>query len=411
MKRLIVPIAIVAAVALTATGCSSSKKASGGSSSPAASGGSSSSAALGSPITIGFPVPLTSGNSVAAGQMVTAAKLAVADINASGGAGGHELVLKTYDDLGTPDGATQVVQRAITVDGAKIIIGAYSSAESLAVRTVAERQKLVYMATSSVGPQVTDSATYTFRTTINQKDYAPPMARTMKALNVTKPVILADTGPVGSTLPPGVVTALSDQGITAGTTVSYTLNSTNVSASVAKVVAQKPDAVIIIGSASADQGLIVKTLGEQGLTVPIMGFGSLVAGNALTIGGAAYGKMAGVYTVANISPGKPAFDKLVTAFASATNGDAAALSSTIAEQVPDTYDGFMIIRAALNATKGDTDGATLAKALHALPPYTSPAAGKVGATISFANTQDGFHDSLSVFKVTDGKAVLAPGMN
>jgi branched-chain amino acid transport system substrate-binding protein len=267
------------------------------------------------------------------------------------------------------------------------------------------------MATSSVGPQVTANATYSFRATINQKDYAPPMARTIKGLGKTHPAILADTGPVGSTLPPDVVTALTAAGISAPTPVSYTLNSTDVSSSVAKIVAQKPDSLIIIGSASADQGLIVKTLVEQGLKVPTVGFGSLVAGNALKIGGAAYASLPGVYTLANSSPGKPEFDAMVAKYVKAYGGDASTLSTTIAEQVGDTYDGFAMIKQALDATKGNTDGATLAKALHDLPPYAKPAAGKVGAQTSFKDSQDGFHDSLSVFKVTDGKAVVDSALN
>lgn len=405
MKRVIVAVVASAALAVTAAGCGSSG------SNNSASSSSSSSGKLGSPITIAFPVPLTSGNSVAAEQMVNAAKLAVADINKSGGAGGHEVTLKVYDDLGTPDGATQVAQRALTIDGAKVVIGAYSSAESLAVRTVAERLKAVYMATSSVGPQVTDGATYTFRTTINQKDYAPPMARTIKNLGKTKPAILADTGPVGSTLPPDIVAALKSEGIDAGTTVSYTLNSTDVSSSVGKVVAQHPDSVIVVGSASADEGLLVKTMVEQGLKVPVVGFGSLTAGNALQIGGDAYSQLPGVYTLANDSPGKPAFVKLMTDYAKAYGGDAQALQTTINEQVPDTYDGFMVIRQALNATKGDVDGAKLAKALHDLKPFADPTGGKVGAAIGFKGSQDGFHDSLTVFKVTDGKASVASELN
>lgn len=395
MKRSIASVAGLAALIVGVTGCSSS----GG------SGGKSGS------ITVAFPVPITSGNSVAAAQMVDAAKLAIKDINAAGGAGGRTLKLKVYDDGGTPDGATQVVQRGLTVDGAKVIVGGYSSAEALAVRTVAERQKTVYMSTSSVGPQVTSKATYTFRTTINQKDYAPPMARAIKNLGKSRPAILSDTGPVGSTLPPDVVSALKGEGITAQSPVSYTLNSTDVSSSVSKVVAQKPDSLIIISSASADQGLIVKTMVEQGLRVPVVGFGSLAAGNAIKIGGAAYGKLPGVYTLANTSPGKPDFDNLIKKYAAAYGGNPAALETTINEQVPETYDGFMLIKQALDATKGDTSGSALAKALHALKPYSTPASGKVGARISFAGTQDGFHDSISIFKLTNGTVAVAPALN
>jgi len=397
MKRSVVSVAVLAAVGLAVTACSSS----------GSSGGSGS----GSAITIALPVPLTSGNSTAAQQMVDTAKLAVADINKSGGAGGHQLSLKTYDDKGTADGATQVVQRALTVDGAKVIIGAYSTAESIAVRTVAEREKVVYIGTSAVGPQVTEDAKYTFRTTINQADYAPPMARVIKNLGLSKPAILADTGPVGSTLPPGISAELKSAGITALAPVSYTINSTDVSSSVSKVVAQHPDSVIIVSSSSADQGLLVKTLDEQGLHVPIVGFGSLTAANGLKIGGSSYGKMPGVYAVQNFDPTKPEFTNFVKKYAAATGGDATTLNTTINEQCPDTYDAFQTLKLALDADQGDTSGDALAAALHKIT-YSNPVAGKTGAAISFQNSQDGFHDSLAVFKLgSDNVLAPAPDLN
>jgi branched-chain amino acid transport system substrate-binding protein len=375
MKSSIMSVAALAAIGLAAAACSSN-------SSGASAGGKSSGGGHGSSITVAFPVPITSGNSVAAGEMVNAAKLAVADINKDGGAGGHSLDLKVYDDNGKAATTTQVVQRALTVDGAKIIVGGYSTAESIAVRTIAERQDVVYVGCSAVGPQVTANATYTFRTTINQKDYAPPMARAIKNLGKSKPAILADTGPVGSTLPPDVVSALKSEGVTGLPPVSYTLNSTDVSSSVAKVVSQHPDSVIIISSSSADQGLLVKTMAEQGLTVPLVGFGSLTAGNALKIGGAAYNQMPQVLSLQNTSPGKPEYDKFLQEYATAYGGDAAALATTLNEQAAETYDAFMAVKLGLDATKGDASGAKLAAAMHTIS-YAQPAAGKEGAAVSF----------------------------
>lgn len=404
MKRSIASFAVLAAFGLTAAACSSSA-----SGSSAASGGSSS--ASGSPITVAFPAPITSGNSTAAGQMVNAAKLAVADINKEGGAGGHPLVLKVYDDQGTADGATQVVQRALTEDGAKVVVGAYSTDESIAVRTIAEREGVVYIGSSAVGPQVTQGAKYTFRTTINQADYSPPIARVIKNLGKSKPAILADTGPVGSTLPPGLVAQLKSDGITALSPVSYTLSSTDVTAPVSTVVREKPDSVIIIGSLASDEGLVVKTLAEDGLKVPVVGFGSLTAEDALKIGGAAYTKMPGVFAVENTDPNNPEFQKFLKEYASAYGGNAAALATTINEQAPDTYDAFMALKLGLEGDKGDASGDALAAALHTIS-YTDPVGGKTGSVVSFKGSQDGFHDSLAVFKLGSANELVPdPDLN
>jgi len=376
----------------------------------AACGGGSSSSGSGSgkSLTIAFPVPLTSGNSAAAEQMVKAAELAVKTINANGGAGGRQLVLKVYDDKLTADESAKVAQRAITVDKAEVIMGGYTSIEGLAIREVTERRKVVYIATSTVSPQLTADATYTFRAAnVDKLSYPVQMAELYAKLGFKKPVVSHDDGPTGATLFGPINDELTKQGLHPSTPVGFQLKATDLSSAVGAIKGEKPDSLIHIGSSGADAGLLMKTLAEQGVHVPVLGFGSLISSEARNIGGPAYGS-GDVYTLANMQPSKKQFQDLADLYAKAYGGTESEVASKMVEQVPQTWDAFQALRQALDSTKGKTDGDSLAKALHDITPFEG-AAGKAGSNFSFQGRQDGFNESLVPFKFDGTRPVEFTG--
>ncbi|ODU07392.1 MAG: hypothetical protein ABS81_01140 [Pseudonocardia sp. SCN 72-86] len=391
MRRLLAPAVALVALLLVVAGCGA--------------GGGSGGSGAGGPLTIAFPVPLTSGNKAAADQMVNTAQLAVKTINASGGAGGRQLVLKVYDDKLTADESAKIAQRAITQEGAEVIMGGFTSIEGLAIREVVERRKLVYIATSTVSPQLTTGATYTFRSAHDQGDYPVQMADLYAQLGFKKPVVVHDDGPTGSTLFGPINDALTAKGLTPVAPVAFSLNSTDVSSAVDAVKQEQPDSIVHIGSSGADAGLVLKTLSERGVRLPVLGFGSLISAEALKIGGSAYSE-APVYTLANMQPSKPQFKDFVAKYAAEYGGDPAQLSTTLVEQTVQTWDGFDLLRKALDATGGKADGETLAPALKAVVPYEG-VGGKAGSTIGFTTSQNAYHQALVAFKLQGTKPVEA----
>lgn len=387
MRTSLASMAIAAASALILAGCGSAEGGGGAD----ASGGAS-----GKPLVVGMPVPLTSGNATTAEQMVNSAKLAVDEINKAGGAGGRQIELKVYDDKLTADESAKVAQRAITVDGVEVFVGAYTTIEGLAIRQTTDPRKILFLSPSTISPALTDGSKYVFRTTHVQDDYPVLMAEAAKKLGLTKVVVLHDDSPSGSTLWEPANAALEAAGLTAGQEVGYKLNATDVSQAIGAVKSQSPDGVILIGSSAADAGLDIKTMAEQGLTVPVIGFSSPVAADAIKIGGDAYKKVP-VYSIQNKQPDKAAFVDFAKKYAAAYGGTADEWAGKLPEPTGATYDAFMLLKKALDETKGDTDGDKLKDFLVKMPPYQG-VAGRDGADISFADGPNGFKNEMATLK-------------
>jgi branched-chain amino acid transport system substrate-binding protein len=381
-------LALAASMSLAACGSSGDSNASSG------SGGET--------LVIGFAAPLTSGNSAVAEQMVNTAKLAVKTINADGGAGGRKLQLKVYDDKLTADESAKVAQRAITVDKARVMMGGYTSIEGLAIRQIVEPRKIVFINSSTISPALMDGAKYTFRTTVDQSDYPVQMISLLKSLGYKHPVVTADDGPTGSTLWQPIVDQAKQAGMDPGETVHYTLGATDLTSAVSQLKSEHPDAVVHIGSAAADAGLMLKTMAEAGVKVPVVGFGSLIAPDAQKIGGDAYTKLPAIYTLANQQPSKPEYQDFIKKYAAEYGGNPDELALGLAEQNAATWDAFTSLKDGLDATKGDTGGDKLAKAIDEITPFAG-AAGKEGTLINFGDGRDGFSKSLVAFQFVNGK--------
>jgi ABC-type branched-subunit amino acid transport system substrate-binding protein len=224
----------------------------------------------------------------------------------------------------------------------------------------------------------------------------------LKSLGYKHPVVTADSGPTGTTLFQPIVNAATAAGLTPGGTVKYTLGATDLTSVVAELKTRHPDSVVHIGSSAADAGLMLKTMDEQGVKVPVVGFGSLIAPDALKIGGAAYTDLPGVYTLANQQPSKPQYRTFIEAYAKEYGGNVSDLALGLAEQCAATWDSFEVLKRALAVTKGATDGDKLYNALVNLPAFDGTA-GKAGSQIKFDSAHNAFSHALVAFKFVDGK--------
>jgi len=108
---------------------------------------------------IGLIMPLSGQLSSDGTHEANGVKMAVEDINAQGGikVGGesYKIDLIVYDDQGIPKESVAAMEKLVTRDGAKMVIGAYTSSSTFAIMPIAQREKIVLCSPNSAATKLT----------------------------------------------------------------------------------------------------------------------------------------------------------------------------------------------------------------------------------------------------------------
>ena len=358
-----------------------------------AGGGDSS----GGTISVGLLAPLTGASAQTAEQVKNAVEMRVAQVNADGGVDGKDLELTIYDTKLDPAVATQQAQRAISQDKVAALIGPWTSTEGLAVGEVVERSKMVTITYSAAAEAVTDGKEYIFRTSPVTGDLATAMMRLGQRSGAAAGALLYDNSSFGLGAKEPIEAAADAEGFTLVDSVEYPVGASDVAAQVAAIAKDKPGAVFIAGAAGADYGLIGKAMVEQGLLVPLVGFSPIVSPDALKIGGDAYSKLPGVYTIGCVDTTKPAYTTLLEDY-----NDEYTPVEVLPEQALQSVDAVNWLVEGFGETDGK-GGDALVKALTSLPAMDS-VGGRTGAQQQFtSDDHQGYGESYLVpYQVVDG---------
>jgi branched-chain amino acid transport system substrate-binding protein len=352
LPRVVSAMTIASLVACTAVGCGSD------------SGDSASTAAAAKPtkpIVIGFAGGTTGFLNFYDGPVKAGAELAISEINARGGVAGRKLKMIAHDNKSD---VNQIVPAALDVldKGADIVMPTCDyDLGGPAAREAAKRGKLAIgcaggplYGRQGIGPLL-------FNTMSGTPTEAAAMAQFAKSRNWIRPYLLKDTSLEYSK----TICDYFEQswkalgGSTAGKD-TFQNNDTSLGSQVTRVKSAHPDAVILCsyppGGATA-----VKALRSAGVTVPILGPNAQDG----TYWTKAIPKLSDFY---NVSYGSISGDDPVPArrdfFKRYANATGAAPASSVYPIMG--YAAIQTIAKALELTKGNTDGAVLAKALETL---------------------------------------------
>jgi branched-chain amino acid transport system substrate-binding protein len=91
-------------------------------------------------------------------------RLAIMQVNASGGVLGKQIELVEYDDKGDPKETGTVVTRLVTKDKVVAVIGEVASSLSLAAAPICQQNGVPMISPSSTNPKVTEQGDMIFRT-------------------------------------------------------------------------------------------------------------------------------------------------------------------------------------------------------------------------------------------------------
>ena len=204
-----------------------------------------------------------------------------------GDIGGEAITLIQLDDGSDPSAATRDARKLIEEDKVDILIGTATSTSSMAMATVANELKVPFIAISPIKPPAAENGE---RWTLAVTQPPPLMVKVVTDRiaqdGVKKLAYIGYSEAWGDFVYNGAKAAEKDGGLQVITNERYARTDTTVTAQVLKIVATRPEAVLIGGSGT--QGALpLLALSERGFKGKIYGTPAIVNADFIRVGGKA----------------------------------------------------------------------------------------------------------------------------
>ena len=199
-------------------------------------------------------------------------KLAVEEVNNSGGLLGKQIKLITYDDQGKPSEAATVVQKLINKDKVVAIVGEVASSRSKAGAQICQSSKMPMVSPASTNPEVTAIGDYIFRVCFIDPFQATVMSKfALNSLKIKRVAVLQDVKNAYSTgLADFFIKQFKEMGGEIIEVQSYSAGDKDFKAQLTAIKSKNPEGIFIPGYYT-DVGLIAIQAREIGITQPLFG--------------------------------------------------------------------------------------------------------------------------------------------
>ena len=243
--------------------------------------------AQGTPIRIGFLVPLTGAYSAEAQDQVRAAEIAVKDFNDAGGFEGRKAELLVRDDKLNPGEAATRTLELIERDKVDFIVGSLSAATQLSINAVTRERKVIFnsISQSDAINEAKDWSPYTFHEALNPHLTAGAVARYAFPKYGKTIVYLTADYAYGHEMVRGFERAGKSLGATTLADIRHPIGNADYSAFLPRIQALKPD-ILVLCNFGRDQLNAAKQATDFGLKsttriiTPILLLTSRMAGGA-----------------------------------------------------------------------------------------------------------------------------------
>lgn len=216
---------------------------------------------------IGSLCPVTGGGSSYGAGMQKAIELAVAEVNAAGGAGGRKLAVFAEDGQTKPEAAVLAAKKLIEVNKVQAILGTWSSGVTLAVMPLTDAASIIQMNTSgapAISTQDTKDLVWRFQATNDAIGAAFAAAAEKRGFKTAATMAFNNASGIGNT--EGFKKAWAKKGGKLVGSVVYEPNRPSYRTELQQVLAQKPD-VIVMGSYLPDSTIILREWYQAGQDV------------------------------------------------------------------------------------------------------------------------------------------------
>ena len=238
-------------------------------------------------IKVGFHAPLT-GFAASDGKSASeGAKLAIEQVNTAGGVDGKMLELVVYDDQAKAAQAIPIANKLIGQDEVAIGVSGSYSGPTRSAAGVFQESSIPYIAAYAIHPDVTRAGNYVFRTSFLGEVQGRGGAKLVgDMLGKKRVVVITLQNDFGKSLAAGFKSKAADFGIKIVNEYQYSIKDRQFGSIVAKVKADKPEAIYASGYYFT-AGPLVSQLRAAGVTVPIIGQEGYDSQKFIEIAGAA----------------------------------------------------------------------------------------------------------------------------
>ncbi|MBW7856007.1 MAG: ethanolamine utilization protein EutJ [Ignavibacteriales bacterium UTCHB1] len=199
-------------------------------------------------------------------------KLAVEEVNQSGGVLGKKIELITADNQGKTNETITVVEKLINRDKVIAIIGEVASSRSIAAAPICEKYKIPMISPASTNPEVTAIGEYIFRVCFIDPFQATVMSKfALNSMKIKKIAVLIDQKNAYSTgLADNFQRVFKEMGGVITAVQKYSAGDKDFKAQLTDIKNSNPEAIFIPGYYT-DVNLISIQARDLGITVPLLG--------------------------------------------------------------------------------------------------------------------------------------------
>lgn len=231
-------------------------------------------------LTIGFVGPLT-GDAVSYGEPISnAVRMAVDDINQSGGVSGMMLEVIYEDGRCSNEDALNAAQKLVNIDRVKMIVGGICSGEALAMLPITEASGVIVISPSASSPDLTGIGQYFFRNSPSDDSGGTKLAEIVLKAHKRVALISEETDYAQGFARVFKENVLLGEGEIVADE-NFTPETTDFRSILTKIKAANPEAIFVNPQTEIAGGTIIKQARELGITVPL--FGSNVTGGTKSI--------------------------------------------------------------------------------------------------------------------------------
>ena len=224
-------------------------------------------------IKIGVTQPLTGAFAASGNYVAQGARIAEDEINKAGGVLGKKIQLIVEDNKSNPTEAVSTVEKLIQKDKVPVIIGAWSSTLTLAVKPKLEEYKVpMVVETSSSGKVTTSGNPYIFRISPTSAMEAVAFQPLIKKMDIKKADFLYTNNDFGIGSGAEFSKMLKANGVQIGVMETMDPKATDFSAQLAKIKASGGD-TLFVTTAVEQLTIILKQAKEQQLKVRVISCG------------------------------------------------------------------------------------------------------------------------------------------